>query len=100
MSKESESSSGEKQSTVENYSVDMPGASRNGSLHLVQRVTSTESTDSTGQQMAVRHVQEPNPGDPDAGLRVTSLTTRNRSLQPIGSGGHANNSGPQRWRRV
>jgi hypothetical protein len=85
VSKESESSSGEKQSTVENYSVDMLGASRDGTLHLVQRVTSTQSTDPTGQQTAVRHVQEPNPGDPNAGLRVTSFSTETVRSSPSGA---------------
>lgn len=85
VSKESESSSGEKQSTVENYSVDMLGASRDGSLHLVQRVTSSQSTNSTGQQTTVRHVQEPNPGDPDAGLRVTSFSTETVRSSPSGA---------------
>jgi hypothetical protein len=85
VSKESESSSGEKQSTIENYSVDMLGASRDGNLHLVQRVTSTQSTDSTGHQMTARHVQEPNPGDPDAGLRVTSFSTETIRSRPSGA---------------
>jgi hypothetical protein len=85
VSKESESSSGEKQSTVENYSVDMLGASRDGSLRLVQRVTSSQSIDSTGQQTTVRHVQEPNPGEPDAGLRVTSVSTETVRSSPSGA---------------
>jgi hypothetical protein len=85
VSKESESPSGEKQSTVENYSVDMPGASRDGSLYLVQRVTSTETTGPSGQQTAVQKVEEPNPGDPSAGLRVTALISDKVSSGPSGA---------------
>ncbi len=85
VSKESESPSGEKQSTVENYSVDMPGASRDGSLYLVQRVTSTGTTGTSGQQTAVQKVEEPNPGDPSAGLRVTALISDKVSSGPSGA---------------
>jgi hypothetical protein len=53
ISTESESPSGEKHSTVENYSVDVLGASGNGSLRLVHRVSSTETIDSTGQKTVV-----------------------------------------------
>jgi hypothetical protein len=81
VSTETESPSGEKRSTVENHSVDMLGASRDGSLHF-QRVTSTETTDSTGQRTVVRQVQEPNPGDPSAGLRVTALISDKVSSGP------------------
>jgi hypothetical protein len=91
VSKESESPSGEKQSTVGNYSVDMLGVSQDGSLHLVQRVTSTETTGPSGQQTAVQKVEEPNPGDPNAGLRVTSLISDKVSSGP---------SGPQATRTV
>jgi hypothetical protein len=74
VSKESESS-GEKSRTVENYSVDAPGAARDGSLHLVERSTTTQRTSSTGQQDTGRQVEQPDPGDPGGGLRVTLLTT-------------------------
>jgi hypothetical protein len=85
VSKESESPSGEKESTVDNYSVDMLGAPRDGSLHLVQRVTSKEATGPNGQQTAVQKVEEPNPGDPSAGLRVTSLIRDKVSSGPSGA---------------
>ena len=74
MSKESETS-GEKRSTVESYSVDVPGAARDGSLHLVERSTTTQRTSSSGQQDTGRQVETPDPGDPSGGLRVTQLTT-------------------------
>ena len=74
VSKESETS-GEKRSTVESYSVDVPGAARDGSLHLVERSTTTQRTSSTGQQDTGNQVEQPDPGDPGGGLRVTLLTT-------------------------
>ncbi len=86
VSKESESS-GEKKSTVENYSVDVPGAARDGSLHLVERSTTTQRTSSTGQQDTGRQVEQPDPGDPGGGLRVTQLTTD--SVRPGTSGAQA-----------
>jgi len=87
VSTESESPSGEKHNTVENYSVDMLGAARDGSLHLVQRVTSTETTDSGGQQTVVRQEEEPNPGEPHDGLRMTSVSTVNVRSGPSGAQG-------------
>lgn len=84
VSTELENPSGEKHNTVEKYSVDMLGASRDGSLHLVQRATSTETTDSTGQQTIVRQVEEPNPGELHDGLRVTSVSTANVRSGPSG----------------
>jgi hypothetical protein len=74
VSKESESS-GEKRSTVERYSVDVPGSARDGSLHLVERSTTTQRASSTGQQDTGRQVETPDPGDPSGGLRVTQRTT-------------------------
>lgn len=85
MSKESEGSSGETQSIVENYSVDLLGTAGDGSLHLVQRVTSTQSTESSGRQSATRQVEEPNPGDPNAGLRITAFSTETERSRPSGA---------------
>lgn len=81
------SASGEKHNTVENYSVDMLGVSRDGSLHLVERVASTETTDPPGQQTVVRQVEEPNPGVPHDGLRVTSVGTVSVRSGPSGAQG-------------
>jgi hypothetical protein len=72
---ESESASGEKNNTTETYSLDVPGTPRDGNLHLVQRATTAQRTSSTGQQTTQRQVEQPDPGDPNAGLRVTILTT-------------------------
>jgi len=73
VSKESESISGEKRSFVETYSIDAPGTTRDGSLHLVERKTSTANSSSTGERTTDQKVEQTNPGDPGAGLRVSVL---------------------------
>ena len=73
VSQESESTSGEKRSIVETYSIDVPGTTRDGSLHLVERKTSTERSSSTGERATEQKVEQTNPGDPGSGLRVSVL---------------------------
>jgi len=73
VSQNSESTSGEKRSVVETYSIDVPGTTRDGSLHLVERKTSTESSSSTGERATEQKVEQTNPGDPGSGLRVSVL---------------------------
>jgi hypothetical protein len=87
VSKESENTPGEKRDTVETYSVDLPGSPRDGSLHLVDRTTTAQTTGSTGQQTTVRRKEQPDPGDPGSGLRVSVLTTD--TVRPDSSGAHA-----------
>jgi hypothetical protein len=87
VSKESESASGENRNTVETYSVDAPGSARDGSLHLVERATTAQRTSSTGQQTTEQQVEQPNPGEPGSGLRVTILTTD--TVRPGPSGAQA-----------
>jgi hypothetical protein len=70
--KESEDSSGAKRDSEETYSVDVPGAGRDGGLHLVQRVTTIQRSDA-GKQQTTKVVEKPNPGDPDAGLQATTV---------------------------
>ncbi len=84
VSKESESNSGEKRNRVETYSVDVPGTTRDGNLHLVERTTNTERSSSTGERTTEQTVEQPNPGDPDAGLRVSILV--NDKMVPAPSG--------------
>jgi len=86
VSKESDAATGEKRSTVETYSLDVPGAARDGGLHMVERTTTAQST-SSGQQNTKRQVEKPDPGDPDAGLQVTIVTTD--SVRPGPSGAQA-----------
>ena len=85
VSKEAESPSGEKRNTVESYSTDITGSTPDGKLHLVQRVTTTQNAGSGGQQSTVQQVEQPNPGDPGAGLRLTTLTTDNLRSGPSGA---------------
>ncbi len=72
--KESESASGEKNSTVETYSTDFPGSAPDGNLHLSQRVTTVNRARSDGGQATEQQREQPNPGDPGAGLRATTKT--------------------------
>jgi hypothetical protein len=73
-----ESGSGaEKRDTVESYSADVPGTPRDGSLHLVQRETTVQETGGDGRQSTVKQVEQVNPGDASAGVRV-SVGTRLR----------------------
>jgi hypothetical protein len=65
---------GENSSTVETYSISVPGAVGDGSLHLVERATTTQQTSSTGQQVTEQQVEQASPGDPGSGLRVTTVT--------------------------
>jgi hypothetical protein len=78
VTKESETAPGENSGTVETYSVDVPGSARDGSMHLVERSATAKRTSSTGQQTVERQVEQPDPGNPDAGLRVTLRTTDTR----------------------
>jgi len=73
VTRESESTPGEKRSVVETYSIDVPGTARDGRLHLVERKTSTESSSSAGERTTEQKVEQINPGDPTSGLRVSVL---------------------------
>ena len=75
VTRETETASGEKQSTVDTYSADVAGRPRDGGLHLVERTTTVQHTDLRGQQVTQQQVEQPNPGDPSAGLRVTIVST-------------------------
>jgi hypothetical protein len=87
VSQASEGASGEKRNTVETYSLDVPGSARDGSLHLVQRASTSQRTNSTGQQTTEQQVEQPNPGDPASGLQVITVTTD--TVRPGPSGAQA-----------
>jgi len=87
ISQESESSAGEVRKTVDTYSVDVPGAVPDGSLHLVERATTSQATTSTGQQVTEQKVEQSNPGDPGSGLRITTVTLD--IVRPAASGAQA-----------
>ncbi len=71
--KETETPAGEKSNIVETYSLDVPGLTRDGSLHLNQRVTTVQKKDSDGKTTEQR-VEQPNPGDPNVSLQVATKT--------------------------
>jgi hypothetical protein len=87
VSKESESSSTEKRETVETYSIDVLGMTRDGKLHLVERATTAQHTSATGEQITEKQLERPNPGNPDSGLHVSVLI--NDSVRPLPSGEQA-----------
>ena len=84
VTKESETTSGEMSNVVETYSIDSPGTTRDGSLHLTERVTTSQRTGAAGEQISKQQVERPSPGDPDCGLRVTMLI--NNTVLPVASG--------------
>lgn len=61
---------GPKTSTVETYSLDVPGFARDGKLHLSQRVNTIEKTDPSG-RTTEQQVEQP---DPNGGLNVMTKT--------------------------
>jgi hypothetical protein len=71
VSQESESTSEEKYKRLEAYSIDVPGTTRDGRLHLVQRKISHERSISISERATEEKVEQINPGDPNAGLRVS-----------------------------
>lgn len=87
VSKESESAPGQTVKSVETDSLDAPGVTRDGSLHPVELTTTIRKTTSSGQQTSNQEVEKPDPGDPGAGLRVTTVTIE--TVSPSSSGSHA-----------
>ncbi|MGA2004035.1 MAG: hypothetical protein ABSG70_11665 [Terriglobales bacterium] len=69
----SESAAGQTRSVMEIYSLDIPGTTPDGSLHLVERSTSTHRTSVTGEQLTEKQADQVNPGDPGLDLRVSVL---------------------------
>ena len=86
VSKDLEDGSGDRRTSEETYSVDVPGAARDSNLHLVQRVTTTQRSNGNGQQ-TTKIAEQPNPGDPSAGLEVTRVTSKSVHLGPDGAQG-------------
>jgi hypothetical protein len=70
--KETADRTGQPQSTSETYQLDVPGRSRDGSLHPVERVTTVHRVGANGRQSTQTEVEQPNPGSPTAGLELTS----------------------------
>jgi hypothetical protein len=74
VAKETENAAGEQSNTVETYSVDVPGSTRDTALHLARRVTTVEKNNS-GEKATGQLIEEPDPGNPGSGVRVTSQTS-------------------------
>jgi len=70
-SKQSTAAGGGTQVITETYSLDRPGWSRDGKMHLVERVTTISRLGQDGQQSTQATVENPNPGSPTDGLQVT-----------------------------
>jgi hypothetical protein len=84
VSQASENAPGEKSTTLETYSADVAGSTRDGSLHLVGRATTIQRDTATGQQTTVQ-IEQPNPGNPASGLRPTTLTIDTVRAGPSGA---------------
>jgi hypothetical protein len=84
VSHESESASGEKRNSVESYSIDVPGTTRDGSLHLIERQTNIGRSSSTAERSTEQRVEQINPGDPGASLRVSVLIDDKMVSAPSG----------------
>ena len=72
VSKEAETATGEKTSTVETYSASTPGYS-DGAMHLNQRVTTTQKKDSGG-EVIEQQIEQPYAINPSDGPKVTGRT--------------------------
>src|SRR3984893_2120166 len=70
---ETETAAGEKSSTVDTYSTQLPGSAGNGTLRLNRRVTTIQKKDSTGEKTE-QQVEQPNLGTPSDGLQVRTKT--------------------------
>jgi hypothetical protein len=84
VAKESVDGPGEKQHSQETYSVDVPGMGRESSVHLVQRVATSQHTNSDGQQ-TITVTEQPNPGNPGDSLRVIRENTDTVRSGPSGT---------------
>jgi hypothetical protein len=82
--KESETTAGEKRNTVETYSTDILGSAPDGTLHLSQRVSVVKRVRSDGAQATEQQLKQLDPGDPGAGLQLTTKSLH--VVQPDTSG--------------
>ena len=81
---ESESRFGENVDVQETYSVNVPGRTLDGNLHIVQRATTAKHSNATGEQITEQKVEVSHPGEPGSGLRPYMLI--NYTVQPDPSG--------------
>jgi hypothetical protein len=74
VTKESESTPGNKHQTVEQYSTNVPGGVDEGRLSLSQRVSTVQTVSSDGKQVSQTQTDSRNPGELNGGLRPTQQT--------------------------
>jgi hypothetical protein len=74
VTRESESTPGNKQQTIESYSTTVPGGFGEGRLNLNQRVSTVQTMSADGRQVSQTQTDGRNPGEPAAGLRPTQQT--------------------------
>jgi hypothetical protein len=84
VTEETESRFGEKAYVVETYSVNVPGTTLDGNLHLVQRATTAKRASATGEQITEQKAEATGSGEPGSGLRPYMLI--NDTVQPAPSG--------------
>ena len=77
--------SGEKRSTVEIYSVNQPGMTPDGKLHLVERATTVQSANTGGEQVTEQKVEKANAGNPNSGLHLNLVMNDTVRQGPSGT---------------
>ncbi len=65
---------GDRSDKIETYSTDVPGQAGSEGLQLVRRESIVQRTNAGGGRSTLSQVQQTNPGDPQAGLRLTQET--------------------------
>ena len=60
-----------RRATTETYSTNIPGQAGDEGLRLVRRESTVQRTGAGGERQTTRQVEQPNPGDPGAGVHVT-----------------------------
>jgi hypothetical protein len=70
---ENQTGTRESSDTVDTYSTVVPGEAGDGRLHLNQRITTVQKKDSEG-ETTEQQIEQPKPGNPNAGLQVSAKT--------------------------
>ena len=74
VSRESAGGPQEQNDITETYSTNVPGQAGDDRLQLVRRESTVQQTSASGERSTTTRVEQPNPGDPGAGLHVTQET--------------------------
>lgn len=81
---ETGNAAGERSSTVDKYSQNVPGVASDGSMHWTERVTTVQKKIPGGETTEQR-VEQPNPGNPSDGPQVTAKTRYTVRYSAFGS---------------